>query len=461
MNIKGGYSFEIAGRPSSVIEDVAVPLILTISLKRCGFHLKPIVKSGQSVEFGDILAETDGDVDPIIRIPSPASGTVSFDEEEQPLPSVLRLQDAKPDVLTGKYDHAPVEQITREALCNLLVQGGLWSFFWSSKTRGVPSLAEKEVPRTIVINCLATEPFRTRGRVVLRHGWNEIITGIKFFQRLVSDHGGVEIILTDEHDSIARMMYSDLAGFSGVKFHSVPLRYPIENPRLLNRLIKENNPVYDKEDTLWVIDVQNVKAIGMMLTDGTPLHNRIVAVGGPGCPHPRHVNVRIGTPLRELIGDTLEPDKVLSLRGGLLHGEPIDIATDSVRCDDDAFFFIPKRLHRELLSFVRPGLYRRSAFPAFLSSLLGTPDKEITTSLRGERRPCVACGMCEQVCPVGLLPQVLHRYIYRDALEDVEKAGISLCIDCRLCSYVCLSKIELADQFVKAKEQIREEHIGT
>jgi Na+-translocating ferredoxin:NAD+ oxidoreductase RnfC subunit len=67
--------------------------------------------------------------------------------------------------------------------------------------------------------------------------------------------------------------------------------------------------------------------------------------------------------------------------------------------------------------------------------------------------------MCEKVCPVGLLPQIMHRYIYRDALEEAKKMGIAACIDCRLCTYVCPSKIELADQFAKARAQIREEQI--
>lgn len=462
MNFKGGYTFKITGRPSSLIEDMAVPSNLTINLKRCGFHFKPVVNNGQSVEFGDILAETNGNTEPVLKIPAPASGTISFDDGENSSPDVLLLKETTPEVLTDKYDHFVPERITREALCNQLVTGGIWPFLWSSKTQSMPSLHEEDLPRAIIVNCLVTEPFRARGRVILRHSWHDIITGIKFLARLLSEYGSIEIVLTHEHDPIARMMYSDLAGFAWVKFHSMPLRYPIESPHILNRVIRKRNHWNNKQDTIWVIDVQNVKTIGMMLAHGIPLHNRIIALGGPGCPHPKHVHTRIGTPLRDLMNpDEIDLDKVVVLRGGFLTGEPVDFLTESVQSDDDAFFFMPAPWHRELLSFVRPGIFRRSIFPCFLSLLIGTPDKEITTSLRGEQRPCIACGMCEQICPVGLLPQILHRYIYRDALEEVEKMGISLCIDCRLCSYICPSKIELAEQFAKAKEQIREEHIGT
>ncbi len=459
MKIRGGYTFKLAGRPSSVIEDAAVPSTLSLRLQRHGFQLTPTVTHEQAVEFGDILAETDGEAGPVLKIPAPASGTVSLEQTETDSPGTLCLQNVKSQVIAGKYGQSTPERITRENIYSLLNQGGAWPFFWSSKTRGIPSVNEDEQPRAIIINCMLTEPFRARGRVILQHDWHDIINGIKFLPRLLSEYGTVEIVLTHEHDPIARMMYSDLAGFAWVKFHSVAIRYPVEHPRFLNRLLKNTNQNYQKNDTVWVINVQNVKTIGMMLADGIPLHNRIVALGGPGCPEPKHVKARIGTPLRSLLKEPVDPEKVLVLRGGMLTGEPIDFLTESVQYDDDAFFFLPKSLKREMLHLIRPGFTRRSAFPCFVSRLTGESDRDITTSLRGEPRPCVACGMCETVCPAGLLPQIMHRYIYRDALEEAKKMGIDQCIDCALCTYVCPSKIELADQFDNARERIREEHL--
>ena len=81
----------------------------------------------------------------------------------------------------------------------------------------------------------------------------------------------------------------------------------------------------------------------------------------------------------------------------------------------------------------------------------------MTATLRGERRPCIACGLCERVCPADLLPQVLHRYLYRDALDEAEAAGLGRCIGCGLCSYVCPSKLELVHQFAEARDRIAHE----
>ena len=112
---------------------------------------------------------------------------------------------------------------------------------------------------------------------------------------------------------------------------------------------------------------------------------------------------------------------------------------------------------REFLGCVRPGSDRQSYSKCFLSSLRGKFQERFTTGLRGERRPCVACGSCEQVCPAGIMPYLIHKLIYQDELEEVERARVDLCVSCGLCSFVCPSKIELLDQFINIRETIREE----
>jgi Na+-translocating ferredoxin:NAD+ oxidoreductase RnfC subunit len=69
----------------------------------------------------------------------------------------------------------------------------------------------------------------------------------------------------------------------------------------------------------------------------------------------------------------------------------------------------------------------------------------------------VACGACQRVCPAGIWPHLIHKYLYEESLEEAEAARIDLCVECGLCSYVCPSKIELLEQFLAAKQAIREE----
>ena len=187
------------------------------------------------------------------------------------------------------------------------------------------------------------------------------------------------------------------------------------------------------------------------------MYERIAALGGPGFPKPRHVRVRVGTPLKDIIRGEIDSQRVCILRGGLFIGEIVsDIENESVNFDDDGFSFLTKLEKREMLSFLKPGFRRVSHLPVFMSSLIRAADSEITNSLRGELRPCIACGSCELICPAGLFPNLIHRHLYANDIDEAERLRVDLCVDCNLCTYICPSKIELQKQFHEAKLQLEE-----
>jgi len=55
------------------------------------------------------------------------------------------------------------------------------------------------------------------------------------------------------------------------------------------------------------------------------------------------------------------------------------------------------------------------------------------------------------------MPHLIHKYLYAELIEDVERIRIDLCIECGLCSFVCPSKISLTQQFIEAKKVIEKE----
>lgn len=460
MKIHGGYTPKIAGKPKSIVEELPLPGVLQLNLERGGLSYKPIVKNGQKVEFGDSLAEASLNGGTLL-LPSPASGKVTLIQNNGKKSLALEVSDAS--IITGKYEKFQPQRITAEKMRQALAKGGIWPLFWSSRTGEIPPLTETRLPKAIIVNCILTEPFRARGKVILRRSWNRIVAGIRFLPRLLVDYGTIQIILTARHDPVARMMYVDLAGHAWVRFHSVPLLYPIENPRILSQAIRKSDSSFKKDDVIWAIDVQGVEALGACLAEGLPLYQRVVAAGGPGHSSPKHLCVRIGTPVTALMSEDNKPGggkppESLILRGGLFRGEPVDSVTGAVQYDDDAFFFLPSAAERQFISFLRPGFDRTSYLPCFASRITGAPDRHISTMQRGEKRPCIACGLCESACPARLIPQVLHRYLYRESLDEAEKAGLNLCVNCGLCTYICPSKIELQQQFLEAREQIRLEH---
>ncbi len=452
MKMCGGYLPAIPGRPDRGIRDVAVPERLHVDLIQSGLIYRPLVDDGSNVRFGQPLAVADiacGEV----SLPAPAGGRVIFEREngnEKRL--CLQVTNSQP---VSSREVLPPERSSAERLRRELALGGLWPLIWSSANRGIPSLDGSETPSRIVVNCVIAEPFRTRGKVVLETSWPRVLVGLGYLQRLLTGYGSIHLVLTEASDPLAVSLRNEMAGHAWVRLEHVPLRFPIEHPYVSCRTLRRARRSAD--GTTWVLNIQTVAAIGACLGEGYPLHERIVAVGGPGAATPAHARVRIGTPLDAILEPADRASDRRVLKGGLFQG--VAAANDAViNGHDDAIFVLPRPEKREFMGFAQPGFDRASIMRCFASRLTGAVDRKLTTALRGERRPCIACGLCEQVCPVDLMPQVLHRYLYRDAIDEAERAGLPLCIGCGLCSFVCPSKIELTHQFAEAQERLHAEH---
>jgi Na+-translocating ferredoxin:NAD+ oxidoreductase RnfC subunit len=55
------------------------------------------------------------------------------------------------------------------------------------------------------------------------------------------------------------------------------------------------------------------------------------------------------------------------------------------------------------------------------------------------------------------MPHLIHKYLYKDLIEDADRARIDLCVQCGLCSFICTSKIELKEEFAQAVVVIEQE----
>ncbi len=64
---------------------------------------------------------------------------------------------------------------------------------------------------------------------------------------------------------------------------------------------------------------------------------------------------------------------------------------------------------------------------------------------------CIGCGRCEQVCPTGLSPMYIHRFVENSYYANLKPFDAHLCTGCGTCSYVCPSKLGVAASMAKAK----------
>ena len=208
---------------------------------------------------------------------------------------------------------------------------------------------------------------------------------------------------------------------------------------------------------IWSVRTEGILAIDRTLTVSKPCLVRIISIGGPSVSSPVHLKAMAGYPIQAILDKYVFESGIRVLNGGILTGEPVSPEMSGLDGESQALTVIPELKAREFLGFTRPGWDRRSYSKCFLSAFRKDFSERLTTAMRGELRPCISCNFCEELCPAGIMPHLIHKYLYYDLLEEANEARADLCVRCGLCSYVCPSKIELVKELAEVQERIRQE----
>ena len=64
------------------------------------------------------------------------------------------------------------------------------------------------------------------------------------------------------------------------------------------------------------------------------------------------------------------------------------------------------------------------------------------------------CGACCKACPMHLVPSLLARYVETKRYELCREWGISDCMECGSCAYVCPAKIDLVQYMRLGKTRL-------
>ncbi len=387
-----------------------------------------------------------------IPLLAPRGGKVNLNA----LPGHITLEDLEPEdrpVIDPQQQMAyiPRPEIPNGEIHQKLMALGAWSFFHDAHTQKLPD--PKISPAAIIVSTIQLEPFLARGNVLLKNNLEKFTKGLEHLQSLL-EYQPIYLIVPDLKSDLVDQIGQAIRGRACIKAILVKYQYPLDHFAILAR---ELNLKYDPENPVWGIRTEGVLAAETALTQGKPATTRIISLGGPAVSNPTHYEVCAGYPISQFLEGKLNCENVRLLNGGSLTGEILDEATKGIPLGYTGITVLEEPTKREMLSFTRPGADRQSYSNCFLSALRKAFPERITTSLRGEKRPCIACGYCEEICPVGIMPHLIHKLMYRDELERAEQARADRCIGCGLCSFVCPSKIDLRKEILEAQDTIQRE----
>ena len=440
MKLKGGYQVPVQGKPAPEIKHLPVnaPLNIPLFSKRFKFTSLKVV-TGDDVYCGQIIAE-----DPSLfstPLLSPCNGKVDLD-------TIAEHILIKPkDNYTAKHELTQSSESILTALLNM----GVWPFICNALSGDV--VDPSKPPTSIIIPVFSTESFSADPSVYLPEESNDFLRGLKLLTQ-ISGIKNVFIVIPDKEPRGLEKIIKEMKNLPQIKIEKVPSRYPFDNHKLLAQSLL---PSLAERSAAWHIYAQGVSAAARAYYDKEPFVLRTISTGGPGFTSPAHLRVPLGYPLDKILLECGNQKSTSLIWGGIFSGVLFPEQQKGIDVECQGITSVPIPQSREVLAFANPGFSKHSYGRIYLSLLRPSFKERSTTSIRGEHRPCVSCGFCENICPARLLPFQIHRYAQADMLEDLQRMGIERCVQCGLCTYVCPSKRDVITALSQARTRLQEE----
>ncbi len=395
--------------------------------QHAGKPAKPVVRVGERVRRGQLLAEPNGFVS--TSLASPVTGTVrslgvrrramgdlgdALEIEADPFASQAFAAADPLDWATLSHDDF-VAEVQRAGLVGM---GGA----------AFPSHVKYAVPegrvRRLVINGCECEPYLTCDHRVMVERPEAVLRGVEILAAKLDVEETVIGVEANKPDAIDALR-EHLDHLPAVTVTPLRVKYPQGAEKMLIKAVfGEEVPAGKLPLDLGVLvnNVSTMAALADWFDRRIPLVERVLTVAGPGVSRPANLIVPVGTPVRSVLehcgGLTSATREVVM--GGPMMGQPL------------ASLDVP----------VQKGT----------SGLLAFTESE---SARPSEYSCLKCGRCLEACSNFLNPSRLARLARAERFQDMEKSFALDCMECGACSYSCPSNIPIVQLIRAAKTEIR------
>ena len=380
-----------------------------------GAPAKPVVKKGDFVLKGQVIAEAGGFVSAPVH--ASVSGTVKgieprFNQAGTKVDCIIVENDEQYTEI--EYEPVkPLGEMSREEIIEKIGNAGIVGMGGAGfPTRVKLSPKEPEKIDYVIANCAECEPYITADYRRMLENTDELISGMKVLLTIFPNAKGIFAVEDNKKDCIEKLE-EFIQADERMEVKAMMTKYPQGAERQLiytvtNRAI--NSAMLPADAGCIVDNVETLIGIHRAVIEGKPLVERVVTVSGDAVNNPGNFKVLLGTSHRELAeaagGFAAEPEKLIS--GGPMMGFA-------------------------MITLDAPVTKTSSSLLAF--------KKDAVSQLR--ESACINCGRCVQVCPSRIIPSRLADYAKRhDEVSFVAMNGLE-CVECGSCSYVCPAKRQL------------------
>jgi Na+-transporting NADH:ubiquinone oxidoreductase subunit A len=429
IKIKKGLNIKLKGVAQQNLTSVHRSKIFTINPSHFhGILPKMILKVGAKVQVGDAVFYAKQNEQ--IKFTSPVSGEIKeiVRGAKRKILSVL-IEADKSDTFKDFGVKMP-NDLTVAQVKELLLESGCWAFI---KQRPYDIIANPEdSPKSIFISAFATAPLAALPSFTLSGKEKEFQVGIDALSKLTEG---------EVHLSIDANASSFLNDVKNVNIHEVTGKHPAGNVGIQ---ISKIDPI-NSGDRVWIVNPQDVAAIGSLFLTGNYKAKRVVALAGSQVENPQYYEVLQGSMIGDIVRRNLKSgSKSRIISGNCLTGSTVS-SNDPIGFYDDTITVLPEGDHYSFFGWVPfIGNNKFSMSRTFFSWL--TPNKvyDLDTNLNGEERAFVVTGEMEKVMPIDIYPMHLLKAAMLCDIEKMENLGIYEVApeDFALVDFVSTSKIE-------------------
>ncbi|MBR0458427.1 MAG: electron transport complex subunit RsxC [Victivallales bacterium] len=411
-------SKESAIQEAPLFPTYTVPLSMHI-----GAPAKPVVKPGETVLKGQLLAEAGGFVSAPIH--SPTSGKVGpiascVGPMGNLIPCFTITSDgndtaAEPMPALDPKESSPADLKKRVGDAGIVGMGG-------ASFPTLVKLSPNKPVDTLILNGVECEPGLTADHRLMLEDPETILAGATACATILGVKNVYVGIEANKPDAIAKMQ--SLASKYGVQVCELRVRYPQgAEKQLIYAVTGRKVPTggLPMDVGCVVSNVGSCAAIGEAVLQGKPLYERVTTVTGRPVVNPSNWRLRVGTTYGQAIalagGVSEDPAKIIS--GGPMMGFTVYSLDVPIMKNTSGILLLgPEELHQF------------------------------------EYHPCIRCGRCNDHCPMQLMPATLGTTAENARYDLAEAWNATDCIECGCCSYVCPSHRPLVQFIRRAKADI-------
>lgn len=385
-----------------------------------GKPARPLVEKGDVVKIGTKIGEGDGFISASVHA-SISGKVVVLESCPHPvlgssLCCVIESTNSEEwdDTIEEKDDY---ENMSKKELLEIIKESGIVGLGGAAFPTHVKLSPPSDKPiDTLIINGCECEPMLTADhRLMLEHS-GEVIAGAKIFRKILNAENLIFGIEDNKKDAAKKLRKQ------GINGELLKTKYPQgAEKQLIKALIGREVPRGGLPMDVGCV-VQNVGtcyAAYQAVKHGKPLIDRIVTVTGTAVKRPKNLLVRIGSPVIDVVnfcgGYVKQPKQIIF--GGPMMG----IAQYS-----------------ENVPTIKG-----------TSGIMVCKDAVIP-----EQGPCVRCASCVDVCPMGLMPTEIYKFVNNKNYRKAEEYGVLDCIECGCCAYSCPSRIPLVHYLKFGKSEV-------